>query len=153
MATFSFIWVGKASRKQPEQEICDRYLKRMGGFLRVEERILKPASSQARERDSELILQQLKPQDVVILCDERGKQLSSPGLATFIERQFQSGVSNLTWIIGGSMGVNDALRQRANLVLAFSKMTFPHALARMMLYEQTYRALCLRANHPYHHGA
>lgn len=152
MATFSFIWVGKASRKQPEQDICQRYLKRMRSFVRVEERILKPASSNARERDSEQILKALKPNDFVVLCDERGTQFTSPGLAKLIESQFQSGTSHMVWVIGGAMGVNEALRKRASRVLSFSKMTFPHALARMMLYEQTYRALCLRANHPYHHG-
>ena len=156
MSRFRFIWVGKPARKQPEQDIGARYLKRTQGFINTTEQVIKPMTSSnpamVRERDSTNILSKLQPQEYVILCDERGKQLTSPELARHIEKCFSTGQSQITWIIGGAMGVSEDLRKRANLTLSLSKMTFPHALARIILYEQVYRALCLRSNHPYHHG-
>jgi 23S rRNA (pseudouridine1915-N3)-methyltransferase len=144
--------VGKQGRKQPEQEIAERYLKRISGFVKINERIIKPAQRDVREQDSQRILNLLSSREFVIVCDERGKHLSSMELSHIMKQCFSRGQSSITWVIGGAMGVSEELRKRANLLLSLSKMTFPHALAKIMMYEQVYRALCLRANHPYHHG-
>ena len=87
----------------------------------------------------------------VILLDERGKQLTSPGLAKLIQQRREMSDPNIIFIVGGSMGVSPDLRQRANYVLSLSQMTLPHALARVIVLEQIYRALCIQASHPYHH--
>ncbi|PIE01318.1 MAG: 23S rRNA (pseudouridine(1915)-N(3))-methyltransferase RlmH [Acidobacteria bacterium] len=156
VSQFKFIWVGKAGRKQPEQELCERYLKRIRSYVKFKEIILKPSGHsnivEVKNRDSSQILSKIQSQEYVILCDEKGKSMSSVELAAYLEKCFMSGRSQLTWVVGGSMGASQELKKRANLTLSFSKMTFPHALARIILYEQVYRALCLRSNHPYHHG-
>ncbi len=87
--------------------------------------------------------------DVVALCVE-GKELSSPGLATYMERSASSGKNGVCFVIGGSYGLSDTVKQRADLRLSFGKMTFPHQLFRVMLAEQVYRAYMIRGGTKYH---
>lgn len=101
---------------------------------------------EARDDESERILDQLDPSNFVILLDERGQGLSSPDFSILLTTQ-----SNVMIIIGGAYGVNDQLRQHANRVLSLSDMIFPHQLVRLILIEQIYRAQAIADNHPYHH--
>lgn len=102
--------------------------------------------NEARQDESERLLQHIKPGDKVILLDERGKQLTSPDFSAELAKD------NYTVVIGGAYGVNDELRQRANLIISLSQMIFPHQLVRLILMEQIYRAQCIYHHHPYHHG-
>lgn len=151
------IWVGKAARREPEADLCARYAKRIAATTRFDEKVLKPiqtaslSDAEIRQRESERITAELQPGDYLVLCDERGKQLSSPGFADFLTQRQNQAVRRVVFCIGGAMGVTDSLRQRADFVLSFSQMTLPHALARVMLLEQVYRALCIQSGHPYHH--
>ncbi|GAB3842633.1 23S rRNA (pseudouridine(1915)-N(3))-methyltransferase RlmH [Nesterenkonia populi] len=104
----------------------------------------------ARQEESERILKTLKPQDHVILLDERGTSLTSPQLASALQKQFDTGKS-VVIIIGGAYGVSDELHQRADLTWSLSRLVFPHQLVRLILIEQVYRAQEISAGRPYHH--
>lgn len=91
-----------------------------------------------------------KPSEYVILLDERGEILSSPALSNRLEKAFLSGKS-VTFIIGGPYGVSPEIRKRADFVLSFSSLVFPHELMRVMLAEQIYRAQEISRGGKYHH--
>lgn len=105
----------------------------------------------ARQDESERLLNKLNPNDYVVLLDERGRELDSPGLAQAIERQLV-GARKLVFIIGGAYGVDERIRQRADLVWSLSPLVFPHQLVRLILVEQLYRAQEISAGRPYHHN-
>lgn len=149
------IWVGKENQKDPEAQLCERYLQRIKRYTAMDVKILKPYQSrdeaEVRRREGERLLEKLEPADYLVLCDEAGKELTSPGLAQLLDTPEPSTARRVVFLIGGAMGVSDATRQRADFVLSLSRMTLPHALARVMLLEQIYRALSIQAGHPYHH--
>lgn len=91
-----------------------------------------------------------KLKGVIIATDIDGKQLSSKDFSSFIENKCVSGESEFTFVIGGSYGLDEKIKNSAALRLSFSKMTFPHQLFRVMLCEQIYRALTIKNNLPYH---
>lgn len=86
----------------------------------------------------------------VVVLDERGKNLSSPELSEIFVKQFVN-TKEIIVIIGGAFGVDEAMRQKANLVWSFSRLVFPHQLARVMLIEQIYRAQEIWSGGKYHH--
>jgi 23S rRNA (pseudouridine1915-N3)-methyltransferase len=98
-----------------------------------------------------MLLKRLTPEDCVLLFDERGKMLPSPDFAKLIESKIEDGVKRIIIIVGGAYGVGDTVRARANHIIAFSPMIFPHQLARIMALEQAYRALSILAGSKYHH--
>ena len=87
---------------------------------------------------------------VLVVMDERGKLVSSPKFADRIAEWRDAGRSDLAFVIGGADGVDPALRARADFVLSFGQMVWPHMLARVMLSEQLYRAASILAGAPYH---
>ena len=134
-------------------EGLERYSKRLQGPWKSEWCLFPHSASEgvmARQEESERILAMLKPDDVVILLDEKGKLLDSPTLSSRIEEYFMSG-RRIVFVIGGAYGVDDRLMQRANLVWSLSPLVFPHQLVRILLVEQLYRAQSIAAGHPYHH--
>ena len=92
----------------------------------------------------------IKPNAFVVVLDERGNGLRSLDFAKTIGNLQDNGEDLIQFVIGGSDGLNDAMRGRANLVLSFGQQTWPHMLARVMLVEQVYRAQQILAGHPYH---
>jgi 23S rRNA (pseudouridine1915-N3)-methyltransferase len=106
--------------------------------------------SAARTEESDRILSRLKPQEFVILLDERGDELDSPQLASLLDKTFTAG-RPITFVIGGAYGVDDRIHQRADVVWSLSPLVFPHQLVRLILVEQLYRAQQITAGHPYHH--
>ena len=155
MTRLLIVWVGKARKNDPETLLSERYLTRLRVHAKIEQQIIKPVASgppdHIRAMESDRILAVLNADDCLVLCDERGKSMSSKGLARFIGEKMSQGVKRVVWVIGGSMGVSEILREKARHMLSLSKMTLPHALARVLLTEQIYRAFCIRAGHPYHH--
>lgn len=133
------------------------------GLERYEKRLMKPWDTKwvllphspaegvgARQDESERILERLRPDDFVILLDERGKLLDSPTLAKRVEAVFPTG-KNVVCVIGGAYGVNEVLTKRADLVWSLSPLVFPHQLVRLILIEQIYRVQEITLGHPYHH--
>jgi len=155
MIRHRLLWVGRENKRDPETQLCDRYLTRIAAFAKIESNVLRGAQSepppQALASEGRKLAALVAPQDYLVLCDQRGRQLTSPALAAFLEERALSAAATVTWLIGGSLGVCEDLRQRANYVLSLSEMTLPHALARVVLLEQIYRAHTIAANHPYHH--
>ena len=155
MSRFRLTWVGKANHREPETQLCRRYLDRIGKFIPIEEHIIKPRqvgdTARIQLQESTRIEESLITGDTLLLCDVRGRALASEELAQLLSRWLEAGVRRMVLVVGGSKGVSPGLRQRADFVLSLSKMTLPHALARVFLLEQVYRALCIRAGHPYHH--
>lgn len=134
-------------------EGIERYERRLSKTWSTEWVLLPHASAEgdrAREDESERILTRLKPDDFVILLDERGKMLDSPALSHVLQEQLDIS-RRIVCIIGGAFGVNEALTGRADLVWALSPLVFPHQLVRLILLEQLYRAQEIAAGSPYHH--
>ena len=106
-------------------------------------------SRRAMEAEGELILGKLDASEQVVLLDERGRQLSSKGLAERLTH-WQSDGRNLCFVIGGPDGLSAACKQRADFTWSLSQLTLPHGLARVLFAEQLYRAHSLHTGHPYH---
>lgn len=130
-----------------------RYEKRLRAPFSIEW-VLLPHSSlegdRARQEESERILSKLKPHDVVVLLDERGKALSSPALSEYLTNEFNQAHS-IVFVIGGAYGVDDSVHQRARLIWSLSPLVFPHQLVRLILIEQLYRAQQIALGGSYHH--
>jgi 23S rRNA (pseudouridine1915-N3)-methyltransferase len=140
-------WVGDA---------FDEYVKRLPGQWRFRldtvptaRRTGATGASQATEAEGLLVLKQLKPAETVILLDEAGTELTSAGLSSRLAG-WQSGGSDLAFIIGGPDGVSAECTRRADFKWSLSRLTLPHGLARVVLAEQLYRAHTLLQGHPYH---
>lgn len=133
------------------------------GIERYQKRLLKPYNVSwvllphsthegltARQDESERILSRLKPTDYVIVLDERGIAIDSPGLSGRLDEQFTAS-RDVVMVIGGAYGVTDELRERAQLVWSLSPLVFPHQLVRLILIEQLYRAQEIARGRSYHH--
>lgn len=105
---------------------------------------------QIKAKEGERIAKHLKDGAFVIALAINGKQLSSEELAAKINDLGLRGTSHIQLVIGGSIGLDEAVLKRANYKLSFSKMTFPHQLMRVILLEQIYRAYKINAHEPYH---
>ena len=135
------------------REAIAEYVKRLGKWAKVEimeaeeaSRIEDPAAK--REAEADGILRRLKGRTV--LLDVKGKPTSSEGLAQMISRYTLSGDSEITFVIGGSNGVAESVKDRADEMLSFGNITLPHQLFRVVLLEQLYRAMSINAGTPYH---
>jgi len=106
----------------------------------------------SKDTEGAAILKFLKQDDYVVLLDERGKEIDSPGLAAILEKKLTSGTKRLVFVIGGAFGVSDAVTERADTVISLSKLVFPHMLVRLLLVEQLYRAWSIRTGGKYHHA-
>ena len=106
-------------------------------------------SRQAMEAEGQQVLTKLQDAEQVVLLDERGKQLSSQGLAAKLA-DWQNDGRDLCLLIGGPDGVSDTCRERADYTWSLSSLTLPHGMARVLVAEQLYRAWSLQSGHPYH---
>lgn len=144
--------VGKRHESWAQPGI-ERYEKRLKRPFDVEW-VLLPHSAregdQARQEESGRLIERISDQDFVLLLDERGKQLDSPALSKLLQASIDA-ARRIVIVIGGAYGVNDQLSTRADLVLSFSPLVFPHQLVRLMTVEQVYRAQEIAAGRPYHH--
>lgn len=135
------------------REGIETYSKRLRAPWNIEWILLPHSSSQgaiARQNESQAILHTLKPDEYVILLDEKGQQLTSPALL----RQFQSlfiSSKQVVIVIGGAYGVSLPLQERANTVWSLSALVFPHQLVRLLLVEQLYRMQQIAQGGKYHH--
>lgn len=142
------------------RDACAEYEKRLGAFCKLsvielqEERLSDTPSAaqiaQTLDAEGKRILAKI-PQGAAVaaLCIE-GKEMPSPALAATFEKYANEGKSDVVLVIGGSHGLSDAVKERANLRLSMSPMTFPHQLARVMLLEQIYRAFQISSGGKYH---
>ncbi|HLF45041.1 MAG TPA: 23S rRNA (pseudouridine(1915)-N(3))-methyltransferase RlmH [Chitinophagaceae bacterium] len=104
-----------------------------------------------KKKEGEMILNWLNKDDYLVALDEKGNQLSSEGLADFIQKRGNESVRTLVFLIGGAFGLDDAVLKRANFKWSLSQLVFPHQLVRLILAEQVYRACTIIRNEKYHH--
>ncbi len=102
------------------------------------------------KREGERILAKVGNSEQVVVLDERGRQFSSEGLAALLEEEMLHGGRDWCLVIGGAYGVDTAVRERADLCLSLSKMTFTHQMTRIFLLEQLYRSVTIIRHEPYH---
>ena len=136
----------------PERDLYDHYARRIRWPLalrELEEKRKLPAD-QLMRREGELLLAAVPAGAMLVALDRRGKALDSQGFADRLARWRDNSVSDVAFLIGGADGHAEALLHKADLLLSFGAMTWPHLLARAMLAEQIYRAQQVLAGHPYH---
>ena len=139
------------------KDACAEYLKRLGPYARVNVREIADADPRraggteaARTREGEAICAALSERAHVVLLAIEGKELTSIGISQRIDELALAGESELAFVIGGSDGVSAEVRDRADELLSFGRITLPHNLARVVLLEQLYRAFKISRNEPYH---
>ncbi len=147
------LWVGK-SRDPWVKDAIEEYAGRIRRYAPLELVDIRDekgaAAEEMRRRECERLEKQIPPAATLILLDERGEQMDSPGLAAFVGRQRDSGVAEVVFVIGGAYGFSEEFRRRGKL-LSLSKMTFTHQMVRAFLLEQIYRSFTILNNEPYHH--
>lgn len=155
----NIVCVGKIKEKYLKLGI-DEFKKRLSKYCKLEiielddekapENLSDKEMEMIKDKEGKKILSKIKDNSYVIALAIDGKNLSSEELAETINKLGIRGVSNITFVIGGSLGLSDEVLNRADYKLSFSKMTFPHQLMRLILLEQVYRSYRINNGEPYH---
>jgi len=155
----TIVCVGKLKEKYWQQAVAE-YQKRLGRYLKLEiveladekapETMSKAQEDGVRQKEGQRILKAIKDDAFVVALAILGKQLTSEDLSDFIEQKGLTGVSHITFVIGGSLGLSDEVLARSDFDLSFSKMTFPHQMMRVVFLEQIYRSMRIIKKEPYH---
>lgn len=140
------------------QNGLDIFLKRIPHYIAFEMKIIPDLKNSKnfsellqKEKEGELILQQITSSDELFLLDEQGLEVSSVEFARFLEKKMISGIKRLIFVIGGPYGFSGNVYSRANGKVSLSKMTFSHQMVRLIFAEQLYRAMTILKGEPYHH--
>lgn len=151
--------VGKLKEKYLREGVAE-YEKRLAPFASVEIRETReeymaenPSEAQRQQtlaKEGERLLRLVPERSFLIVLDVKGKLLSSEALAKELALLALQGQSDLTFLIGGAFGLSPAVRERADLRISFSPMTFTHQMVRLLLYEQIYRAFKINRGEKYH---
>ncbi len=149
--------IGKFRNSEPEQALALDYIKRaevsgrpLGiNSVKLQEYEIK-AKDNVKVRESNLLRENIGNDCFLIVLDERGQNISSRQLAGIFEKQMQNGTKEIIFAIGGADGHDEDMRKKGDLLLSFSKLTWPHKLCRIMASEQIYRSVSIMANSPYH---
>ena len=142
-----FIAIGKKHDALVENGVAE-VTARLSRYVPIEW-IIIPASSV--EEEAGKILKSVADADTLVALDEKGKTLSTVDLSQYLERVLSSGTKRLVFAIGGGYGLDQSVRDRAQLVWSLSPLTFPHQLVRLILSEQIYRAFTVIKGEKYHH--
>ncbi|KXZ23511.1 23S rRNA (pseudouridine(1915)-N(3))-methyltransferase RlmH [Bacillus nakamurai] len=155
----NIVTIGKLKEKYLKQGI-EEYKKRLSAYAKIDiielpdEKAPENLSDQdmkiVKDKEGERILAKISPDTHVIALAIEGKMKTSEELADTMDKLATYGKSKVTFVIGGSLGLSDAVMKRADDKLSFSKMTFPHQLMRLILVEQIYRAFRINRGEPYH---
>ena len=152
-------WVGRIKEKFYRDAVAE-YEKRLSRYCKLE--ILEVADEktpdgagaaleeQIREKEGRRLLEKIREDAFVCSLEIEGKRLTSEGFAGWMEGLAVKGTSHIVFVIGGSLGLHESVRRRADMALSFSDMTFPHQLMRVILAEQVYRAFRIIQGAPYH---
>ncbi|GED49768.1 23S rRNA (pseudouridine(1915)-N(3))-methyltransferase RlmH [Carnobacterium maltaromaticum] len=153
------ITVGKLKEKYLKMGI-DEYTKRLGAYCKIElievsdekapEKLSEAEMLQVKEKEGERILAKIPENAYVFALAIEGKQRTSEEFSKEIEQLGIQGKSNLVFVIGGSLGLSQAVMKRSNTPISFGKMTLPHQLMRLVLVEQVYRGFRIMKGEPYH---
>ena len=139
-------------------QLVDDYTKRLSHYVSFNHQVLPDlkktkhlTQEQQKQQEGNLLMAQIAPADYVILLDEKGKQYSSIRFSEFIQKQLNSGVKHVVFVVGGPFGFSDLIYERSNALLSLSPMTFSHQMVRLFFTEQLYRAFTILKGEPYHH--
>lgn len=153
------VCVGKLKEKYWKQGIAE-YSKRLGKFCRFEiaevsdekapEKLSEAQMENVKQIEGERILGKIRDREYVYALAILGKERSSEEFASEIEKLATYGRSDITFVIGGSLGLSDEVLKRADTQISFGRFTLPHQLMRLVLTEQIYRAFMINAGSPYH---
>lgn len=154
MATLQIIACGQLKERYLRDGIAE-YVKRLGRYVDTEIMEVADAPDTGAlavqlAKEGDLILAKIPAKTFVIALEIEGKMVDSEQFAAVIERGLEQGGASLTFVIGGSRGLDRRVLARADLRLSFSQMTFPHQLMRLILLEQIYRAFRILRGEPYH---
>ena len=146
--------VGKANESYIKEGV-DQFTKRIGHYYPIDWVLITPSKltepAQIKKAEADSIIKALAKTDILILLDEKGKMLDSPGLAKLIQQKANQSAQRIVFLIGGAYGVDQSIKERANFTWSLSELVFPHMLVRLILAEQIYRACSILANEKYHH--
>ena len=133
------------------------FLSRLKHYVKVKEIIIPDLkdrkhlnSEQIKEKEAVLILEKIASANFTVLLDEHGKEFSSVEFAGFLQKTMNAGTREMFFVIGGAFGVAESVKQKADLTVSLSRMTFTHQLIRLLFAEQLYRAMTILKNEPYH---
>ncbi|MBX7148562.1 23S rRNA (pseudouridine(1915)-N(3))-methyltransferase RlmH [bacterium] len=154
MPAVHLITVGKLKNKALK-EVCEDYAGRLTHYISF--KIIEVKDSKAEniakrnEEEALSLLEHIDPADQVIGLDVKGKEYTTENFSSFLNQFYSSGKKKMVFVIGGSYGLGDSLKKRANGFLSLSALTMPHELARTVFLEQLYRAHTLLKGEKYHH--
>lgn len=138
-------------KNDPCFDLWSGYLKRMKWKVSLIELDFKKGDARkVQNEQNQKIMNKLGARAFVVALDERGKVLASREFSKKLNTAQNHGFSKIQFVLGGADGLLDCVRERANLVMSFGALTWPHMLARVMLIEQVYRAQQILSGHPYH---
>jgi 23S rRNA (pseudouridine1915-N3)-methyltransferase len=133
------------------------YEKRIAHYCTFKNIFVNPGNSsgklpanQLKLKEAGLILEKIKPENHVVLLDERGKQQSSVEMANWLQNHMIRSTRHLVFVTGGAYGFHESVNKRANEMIALSRLTFPHQLVRLVFLEQLYRWFSIIRGEPYH---
>ena len=136
----------------------DDFTRRIARYYPVEWKLIAPPRNAAalsvpdlKKKEGEIILDALTKDDWLVALDERGKQMTSEGVAELLQLRANERAKNLVFLIGGVYGLDEAVLKRCDSRWSLSLLTFPHQLVRLVLAEQVYRACSILRNERYHH--
>lgn len=112
----------------------------------------KLSVEQQKQKEGELILNQISGKEFVAILDENGKQSTSVEFSKLIKQKMISGLKDIVFVVGGPYGFSAEIYSRADVKLSLSKMTFSHQMVRLIFVEQLYRAMTIIKGEPYHHN-
>lgn len=153
----SLLVIGKTDEAYLQKGL-EIFMKRIPHYVSFEMKVIPDiknaknlSEEQQKDKEGELILQQILLSDELILLDENGLEASSVDFARFLEKKMLSGIKRLVFVIGGPYGFSGSVYSRAIGKISLSKMTFSHQMVRLIFAEQLYRAFTILKGEPYHH--
>ncbi|MDQ0351512.1 23S rRNA (pseudouridine1915-N3)-methyltransferase [Alkalibacillus filiformis] len=155
----TIVSVGKLKEKYLKQGI-DEYMKRLSKYAKVKieevpdeqapDNMSEAEEEAVKNKEGEKILTKISTDTYVITLEIEGKPLTSEAFAKKMDDLATYGKSKIAFVIGGSLGLSDEVKQRSDYAISFSKMTYPHQLMRLILLEQVYRGYRINRGEPYH---
>ncbi len=151
---FELFFIGKTNEKYLATGI-ESYLGRLNHYCKTEIKIIPLSIEKDRAKvlieESGRILKLVSSKDFLVILDEQGKQFSSVDFSKKLQLAMNQSYSKIIFVIGSAYGIDAALKERAKLILAFSKFTFTHQMIRLILIEQVYRSMTILKGESYHH--
>lgn len=151
-----FIFTGKTKFDYIDEGIQD-YFSRLQHYINTEIKIipdLKNTRNLSEEmqmkKEGELLLKELNPGELILLLDEKGKKFNSREFSGFLSKKMNEG-RDVCMVVGGAYGFSDEIKQKSDVKISLSPMTFSHQMVRLILIEQVYRAFTILRREPYHH--